>query len=476
MSWHSRTRPGVTNVAYSPIHSDERSAGDDAGRAEQSSAQWTTPQLLIAVVAAVLLSLTAQLLFGGLAPLFSGSAAQSAPPRPHSALAEHSSVHPRGISLGLADWSRPTATSGAACPACAECAACPACPAAPACPPPPVCPRPPPSPAVDLSNSPNLCGPQRDYPVSIPPRVFEYCASPYPLSPYVPPALPLEELVIGLLTVDTFQHDRDEFVLHSWGNPIRAPRVYFTCSIPRPEASLQPCVDIPQTHDLFLSNINKTMLGLRELYYKHPDAKWYFLSGDDDYVMPNYLLTKLQQLDHTQPIFAGGAGLNGKCANTGRAVEFFSGGGGMVASHALMKASAALMSDWIETSWMRGAPGNFRDGGDVAVACFFQELNATRVYLKGFHVGNPRDSWMASLHDIGHRDYHEEVNQWHYIGHSAFLYGDIYFGMQMVDRMHRNGQWALLAQYTRQLVMERYHQAKRSLTLIVGTEFINKQT
>ena len=48
----------------------------------------------------------------------------------------------------------------------------------------------------------------------------------------------------------------------------------------------------------------------------------------------------------------------------------------------------------------------------------------------------------------------------------VFLYADILFGMQMVDRMHRNGQLEQLALYARQLIMERYHQQKRSIALI----------
>jgi hypothetical protein len=296
------------------------------------------------------------------------------------------------------------------------------------------------------------------------------------MTPYIPSRLQLTDLAIGLLTVDTHRLGRDEFVLHSWLNPIRAPRAYFTCSLPRPASILQPCVSIPSTHDLFLSNINKTMLGLRELFYLHPDSKWYFLTGDDDYVNPHYLLNKLQHFNHTDPIFAGGAGLQGTCANTGEAVEFFSGAGGVIASHALMEATHHRMADWIEADWMRGTPGNFRDAGDVAIACFFQQLNYTRTYLRGFHVGNPRDSWMASLHSPGHRDYDDEVVQWHYIGHRAMLYGDVYFGMQMLDRMQANSQWELLANYARSLVVERFHQSLRSLTLIAGPEFAAMET
>ena len=306
--------------------------------------------------------------------------------------------------------------------------------------------------------------------------MLEYCTSPYPLTPYEPSTLALDQLVIGLLTVDTWQHERDEFVLHTWMNPIRAPRTYFTCSIPRPHEALQPCVHIPDTHDLFLSNINKTMLGLRELYYKHPDAAWFMLSGDDDYVVPVHILHKLQKLNHSAPVFAGGAGIKGKCANTDADVEFFSGAGGIIASNGLMAATHHLMAEWIENKWMRGKEGNFRDGGDVAVACFFQELGYERTYLKGFHVGNPRDSWLMSFHDPNHRDYDDEVCQWHYIGHLAHLYGDIFFGMQMVDRLQSNKQWTQLATYARELIVERYYRQKRSLTLIVGSELASKQT
>ena len=55
-----------------------------------------------------------------------------------------------------------------------------------------------------------------------------------------------------------------------------------------------------------------------------------------------------------------------------------------------------------------------------------------------------------------HLQYHEEVNNWHYVRSEVFLYADLLFGLQMVDRMHRHGQVEQLANYTRQLIMERF--------------------
>ena len=365
-----------------------------------------------------------------------------------------------------------------------------------ACPPPPAseCPAPPPAPecaacsaptaaaecpaasssptnaSVGVNpSSPEFCADPTRYPVAVDEHVAPFCVSPYPMTPYVPPVtLTRSDLVIGLLSMDAYKFSRDEYVLHSWLNPVRAPFAFFACSVPRDASLLQPCLDIPDTSDAFISNINKTLLGLRELYYARPDAKWYWLSGDDDFINVDHTLSKLEALDHTQPLFVGGDIMkNERCAHDNQPVSFISGGPGMLASHALMAATHHLISPWVEQTWMRGTPGTARNAGDVAVACFFKAHGYSITHLPGFAWSNALEPADEGLHNQKHSDYHVETNNWHYVEKDRFLHADIFFSLQLIDRMQRNGQIALLGHYARELVIERFHQQKRSLALIV---------
>ena len=119
-------------------------------------------------------------------------------------------------------------------------------------------------------DSPDLCRKPDSYPVPFPRVLLEWCTGPYPMSPYVPPKSPLTDLAIALLTVDKRRYSRDEFVMQTWLNPVRAPRAYFTCAINRPADIYQPCLPIPDTNDLYLSNINKTLLVTPHITTHHP--------------------------------------------------------------------------------------------------------------------------------------------------------------------------------------------------------------
>ena len=316
-------------------------------------------------------------------------------------------------------------------------------------------------------SSPCFCCNPSTYPLPVPAPVSDHCRTPYPMTPYSPPSLPPSALVIGLLSMDKYALRRSEVAMQTWLNPVRVPYGYFTCSIPRPPSLLQPCVRIPHTDDSFLSNVNKTLLGLRELYRLHSNASWYYLTGDDDYVNPHYLLRKLDAFDSSEPHFIGGNFLPPiSCANTGATVSVASGGPGLVVSNGLMQRTAHLMEPWLLNDWHPEGPGRGRDAGDVALSCFFAEQHQPATRLPGFAWSHPRDTADEGLVQASHADFHEERTNWHYVTRETMLEGDVFFALQMVDRMQRHGQLELLAQYARQMVLERFHQQKRNLDLL----------
>jgi hypothetical protein len=45
------------------------------------------------------------------------------------------------------------------------------------------------------------------------------------------------------------------------------------------------------------------LLGLKEMYLRAPNAKWYWIGGCDNYVHHDYVLKRLQDFDHTKPLW-----------------------------------------------------------------------------------------------------------------------------------------------------------------------------
>jgi hypothetical protein len=45
------------------------------------------------------------------------------------------------------------------------------------------------------------------------------------------------------------------------------------------------------------------LLGLKEMYDRSPDQKWYVILGCDNYVNVDYVLRALEQYDHTKDVW-----------------------------------------------------------------------------------------------------------------------------------------------------------------------------
>jgi hypothetical protein len=264
-------------------------------------------------------------------------------------------------------------------------------------------------------------------------------------------------MALLLISMHDYESTRGEFVMSSWLNPIRNPYAYFTCSVPR---SHQPCIMIPHTSDVYVSGVNKTLLGLRELYYLHPSAKWYWITTDDAFINSHYLRKKIEGLNHSTPILAGGVLLPPiECPNTGRTTPILGGGGGQVISNQLIKETAHLIEPWLVNNWRaESLLGRGRSGGDVALGCFFAQQGYPVTHLPGFSYSNPKDDRdEPGFFDPSHIDFHEERNNWHYVRGVELLYADVFFGLQMIDRMERNHQLGALATYAREMVVERFY-------------------
>ena len=316
--------------------------------------------------------------------------------------------------------------------------------------------------------SPDLCDPSLPYSVDVPPSLLRYCnAANSTTFPYRRPMrYSRRDIAVSLLTVDVHKFTRDEAVLHAWLNPQRLPYGYFGVAIERAAELLQPTLLIPSTSDVFVSNLNKTLIALRELHRRHPHAAWYVQTSDDAYFDVDALLLKLEELDSDALVYAGGAYVpDWPCWNTGRKVDYIGGGSGFAVSHGLMERYGEQIERWMSRVWLSAEGYNHSDYvlGDIMAGCFMDELGVRMTHIGGGHGAVPASATPAD------RDFPSTDHRWwawHYVPIPEMLDVDLFFTLQRIDQMQRHSQLDELARFSRERAVEHWQQQKRSLTLV----------
>ena len=315
--------------------------------------------------------------------------------------------------------------------------------------------------------TPDLCDPSLSYGLDIPPSILRYCnAANSTTFPYRRPVrYSRHDVAVSLLTVDTHKFTRDESVLHAWLNRQRLPFGYLGVAIERSPLLLQPTLPIPLTSDVFISNLNKTLVAMRELHRLHPHKAWYVSTSDDAFFDVDALLLKLDAVDSEALVYAGGAYVHAwPCWNTGREVDYIGGGSGFALSHGLMERYGEEIEGWMARVWLSAEGVNHTDHvlGDIMAACFMDEMGIRMTHIGGGHGAVPAGATSADPNfPADHRWW-----AWHYVPQHEMLDVDLFFTLQRVDQMHRHAQLDELARFSRDRAMEHWHQQKRSLTLV----------
>ena len=321
---------------------------------------------------------------------------------------------------------------------------------------------------LDLSQSPDVCSTSTAYPTPLPPDLSRFCngASPLTFRYEAPRRYSKHDIAITLLTVDHYKFTRDEACMHSWLSSYRTPLAYFGVTVERPTELLQPTLVIPGTSDGYISNLNKTLLALVQLYHAHPNASWFLQSSNDAHVDLDALLLRLEPHDSEQVLYLGGSTVDGAdCWLTGSKVDFFEGGSGFVLSRGWMRRYAGEVVGWINERWMseEGRRHEETKFGDLMVGCFMKERGVQLTKLLGGHNQTPVGvtSWDEDFPVHDHRWW-----GWHYVQAEEQVDVDLFFRLQRIDQLERHGQWTSLLQLSRELAIDAHAQLNRSWTLL----------
>ena len=321
---------------------------------------------------------------------------------------------------------------------------------------------------VDVTRAADVCATSSPYPVPISPQLRRFCNGARPSTfRYQPPRrYNREDIAFTILTVDHYKYDRDEGCLHGWLSRHRAPLAYFGVTVERPAELLQPTLLIPDTGDGYISNLNKTLLALVQLYHLHPHLAWYMQTSDDAYIDVDALLLKLDAFDSDDVLYLGGSTVDGAhCWLTDSSIDYFEGGSGFVLSAGLMKKFAGEAGEWITQQWLSEEGRRHEETmfGDLMVGCFMKERGVGLTKLLGGHNQTPAGvtDWDEDFPAEDHRWW-----GWHYVQPEDHTAIDLFFRLQRIDQLERHGQWNALLQLSRDIAIEAHEQLSRSWALL----------
>ena len=315
----------------------------------------------------------------------------------------------------------------------------------------------------------NVCDSAVPYPIELPPDMTSrYCNPAEPARfPYRPPTrYSINDIAMSLLTVDAYKLDRDEACMHTWMTPQRAPFAYFGVSIPRHDMLLQPTVLVPQTDDSFVSNLNKTMIPLRELYRQFPDKKWFMQTSDDAYLDVDTLVMRLDDYDSDDVLYVGGAtSPNRDCWLTGTKMDYIGGGLGYIVSAGWMKKYGEEIEGWIAHEWLStvGRANGLTKYGDAMVGCFMRQHDINITHIVGGHGDWPIPGYDGG-EDFPHID--QRWWGWHHLDPHRLVDVHLLFTLQRIDQLQAHSQWEELANYARLLAAEHRHKGLRTLRML----------
>jgi len=131
----------------------------------------------------------------------------------------------------------------------------------------------------------------------------------------------------------------------------------------------------------YASSLPKFFMALLDMYTRHPNASWFFLGGDDNFVVPVNLLHQLQPLNADEKLVVGGP--LGHHLGVG---NYLSGGSGIVFSRGFMLATYRKLIPFT-VSWrrVRGKHMLCHPCADVAFGFLANDVGAKMVEIPCMH-------------------------------------------------------------------------------------------
>lgn len=176
----------------------------------------------------------------------------------------------------------------------------------------------------------------------------------------------------------------------------------------------------------------------------HPH-KWYYLGGDRTYINIDHILKRLDEYDHTRPLFLGNPTNRTTCKNRqGRkhSVNYSSFNTGLILSSKLIQ----LMISQLKEQNI----GNL----DVALTCSIYRLDVKLTTMSGYW-SSENQPWLE-WDNQEEKNFDPEPNNFHVISPDEMYDIDEFYSFLQIDRLVHDQNWQELKDYTRRFLTNHY--------------------
>jgi hypothetical protein len=124
------------------------------------------------------------------------------------------------------------------------------------------------------------------------------------LSPWVRPLITADDVVVGIYTGESLFYSRGSTTRDTWLLNFKHHYIFSSRSEPRlPVIGL---LDLPKYKHLVVNEESQNaqwaqLIGLKEMYERSPNQKWYYIVGCDNFVNTDNLLRRLDKFDASKP-------------------------------------------------------------------------------------------------------------------------------------------------------------------------------
>ena len=173
--------------------------------------------------------------------------------------------------------------------------------------------------------------------------------------------------------------------------------------------------------------------------------KWYYLGGDQTYINIDHILKKLDEYDHTRPLFLGNPSNRTTCKDRqGRkhSVNFPSINTGLILSSKLIQLMITQLKE--------KNTGNI----DMTLTCLIYRLDVKLTTMAGYW-SSENQPWLE-LDDQEEKNFDPEPNNFHVISPDEMYDIDEFYSFLQIDRLVHDQNWKELTDYTRRFLTNHY--------------------
>lgn len=285
------------------------------------------------------------------------------------------------------------------------------------------------------------------------------------LEPWVEPTkLTPDDFVIGIYTGESIFYSRSSIVVDTWLHNFKHHYLYAAQGEPSiPVHGLESYNLKPEYIDPFVTSYVQ-IWGLKDMYLKNPNAKWYYIVGCDTFLNTDYMMRALQGFDPSKGWWITKGNYGGTFTNdmnlTGwksgsRQFMWFHGGVGWFISNPVMREYANNVD-------------RFMAANDIRKICFCPDkITGMILSLIGYSITTFRESgWDELAVDGKRQDMYrrtKEYIQYHYISPYKMAMAEHRVTHEKLDRIINTGDPNRVIFFFREFVDKHYSVLKRRM-------------